>query len=37
VYGESALEDDAVIGADDPTPAEPTATVAVERSELLGD
>jgi serine/threonine-protein kinase len=37
VYGESALEEDAVIGPDDPTPAEPTETMAVDREALLGD
>jgi serine/threonine protein kinase len=37
VYGESALEDDVPIGPDDPTPAEPTETMAVDREALLGD
>jgi serine/threonine-protein kinase len=46
VYGESALDDrtpvgdiarSAQVGADDPTPQEPTRTVAVDRSELLTD
>ncbi|MBF4768926.1 serine/threonine protein kinase [Nocardioides agariphilus] len=35
VYGESALEEP--IGPDDPTPAEPTATVAVDAALLLED
>ena len=36
VYGESSLEDSAgVPDDDDPTPVEPTATVAVDRAQLL--
>ena len=36
VYGESTLEVDA-LGVDDPTPQEPTRTVAVDRAVLLAD
>jgi serine/threonine-protein kinase len=36
VYGESALDED-MASADDPTPQQPTATVAVDRATLLGD
>ena len=36
VYGESALDDEAVTDPD-PTPAQPTGTMAVDRDALLGD
>jgi serine/threonine-protein kinase len=35
VYGESSLDDDVVAVMDDPTPVEPTATVAVDQAQLL--
>ena len=36
VYGESTLEDE-LVPNDDPTPQEPTATVAVDQAQLLGE
>jgi serine/threonine-protein kinase len=36
VYGESSLDDAAVVDPD-PTPVEPTGTLAVDRAALLGD
>ena len=36
VYGESTLDDDALVDPD-PTPVEPTGTLAVDRAALLDD
>ena len=36
VYGESSLDDEAIVDPD-PTPAEPTGTMAVDRDALLDD